>query len=212
MTLHHLREDYTAGEPLRRRDLAAEPVTQFRRWFDTACESEIYLPDAMTLATVDEAGRPNARIVVLRGVDERGFTFYSGGESRKGKELAATPQAALVFHWNRLERQVRVRGPIHDVPREEAEAYFAKRPRASCIAAWASPQSETIPDRDHLEARAREMEERFRDRDVPAPAAWRGYRVVPEEVEFWQGRESRLHDRFVYRRESETWRLSRLAP
>jgi len=206
-----LRREYRRAR-LRRVDLDPDPVAFFRRWFSEAEASGLCLPDAMTLATVDRDGAPNARMVVLRGVDERGFVFYTSRTSTKGRELEGSPRAALVFHWNELERQVRVRGPVERLPREESDAYFAKRPRGSQMSAAVSPQSEVIEGRDLLEARVRELSARIGEGPVPVPGTWTGYRVAPEEIEFWQGRESRLHDRFRYMRADGGFRIERLAP
>jgi pyridoxamine 5'-phosphate oxidase len=206
-----LRRDYRRAT-LRRTDLDADPFAFFRRWFAEAEAAGLYLPDAMTLATVDDSGAPNARVVVLRGVGEGGFVFYTSRASVKGREIEANPRAAIVFHWNELERQVRVRGAVERLPRPDSDAYFAKRPRASQLSAAVSPQSEVIADRDLLDARVEELRRRLGDGPVPVPEAWTGYRVLATEIEFWQGRESRLHDRFLYRKAGEDWRIERLAP
>jgi pyridoxamine 5'-phosphate oxidase len=206
-----LRKEYRRAT-LRRVDLDADPIAFFRRWFDEATAAGLYLPDAVALATVDADGAPNARMVVLRGVDERGFAFYTSRASAKGRELERDPRAALVFHWNELERQVRVRGKVERMPREESASYFGKRPRESQVSAAVSPQSEVIESRDLLEARVRELRKRIGDGPVPVPESWTGYRLAPFEIEFWQGRESRLHDRFRYVRADGPWRIERLAP
>ena len=166
----------------------------------------------MTLATVDASGRPSARIVLLKGADARGFAFYTNLESRKSREIAATGLAALVFWWEPLQRQVRVEGRVEPVPAPEADAYFASRPRGSRLGAWASPQSEAIASREVLDANLAEAEARFDGGEIPRPPFWGGWRVVPERVEFWQGRPSRLHDRFAFTREGGLWRTDRLAP
>jgi pyridoxamine 5'-phosphate oxidase len=206
-----LRREYRRAT-LRRVDLDPDPLAFFRRWFKEAEDAGLYLPDAMTLATVDADGAPNARMVVLRGVDARGFVFYTGSASTKGRELEGDPRAAIVFHWNELERQVRARGAVDRMPLAESARYFATRPRASQLGAAVSPQSEVIRGRDLLEARVRELAARIGDGPVPVPAHWAGYRLLPEEIEFWQGRESRLHDRFRYMRAAGGWRIDRLAP
>lgn len=207
-----LREEYR-NRGLRRDELAADPFAQFTRWFDEVVATDAYDPNAMVLATADTAGRPSARFVLLKGLDERGFAFYSNGDSPKAADLAANPRAALTFGWLELARQVRVTGVVEVVTDTEADAYWAGRPRGSQLGAWASDQSEVIADRGVLERHRAEVEERFAGVDVPRPARWGGWRVVPEAVEFWQGRPDRLHDRFRYRRGDATaWEIERLAP
>ncbi len=193
-------------------DLDADPVQQFRRWFEEARGSGLYEPNAMTLATATPDGGPAARMVLLKGVGPEGFDFFTSFDSRKGLELAANPRAALLFWWGPLERQVRIEGRIARVPDREADAYFATRPLESKIGAWASEQSAPIEGRHILEARAEEVRRRFPTGDVPRPPFWGGYRVEPGEIEFWQGRENRLHDRLVYRRSDEGWEIKRLQP
>jgi len=193
-------------------DVADDPVAQWRRWYDEAVASECVEPNAAIVATVDADGRPDARYVLVRDADERGFAFYTNVDSAKGRQLAAHPQAALTFGWLELHRQVRVRGRVEPVTAAEAEAYFTSRPRASRIGAWASPQSEVLPDRVALEARVAEADARFPGDDVPLPPFWGGFRVVHEELEFWQGRRSRLHDRLRYRPGPGGWIVERLAP
>jgi pyridoxamine 5'-phosphate oxidase len=191
----------------------ADPILQFRRWFDEAVGEDVFEPDAMTLATIDADGNPQARVVLLRGLDERGFTFYTNRESAKGRELAGHPRAALTFAWLEIFRQVRVTGEVSTLPDEESDTYFATRPRGAQIGAWASPQSAPLADRATLEARVAEVEQRFAKlADVPRPPFWGGYVVRPEVVELWQGRPDRLHDRVRYRRSGETWVIERLAP
>ena len=207
-----LREDYK-GHALDVTDVHADPILQFRRWFDEAVGEGVAEPDAMTLATVDAAGDPQARVVLLRGLDERGFAFYTNRESAKARELAGRPRAALTFGWLEIYRQVRVIGDVTTLPDEESDAYFATRPRGAQIGAWASPQSAPIADRATLEARVAEVEERFAGlAEVPRPPFWGGYVVRPETVELWQGRPNRLHDRVRYRRDGEAWVIERLAP
>lgn len=210
-----LRREYRAAR-LDEDAVAHEPIAQFRRWFDDAVQTAEGEPNAMTLATVSPDGRPAARVVLLKGVEEEadggGFLFFTNYGSDKGRMMAENPAVALVFHWHALERQVRVEGRAEPLPREMSVAYFAKRPRSSQLGAWASPQSEPVASREVLEARLAEVEARFADQEVPCPPAWGGYRVVPERVEFWQGRESRLHDRLVYVRANDAWTLVRLGP
>ena len=209
--LARMRQEY--GERgLRRSDLLADPLEQFTRWFDEARSAPILEPNAMTLATVDAAGQPSARTVLLKAVDRRGLTFYTNLESRKAREIAANPKSALLFWWPPQGRQVRFEGEIEPVDEAEADAYFATRPRGSQIGAWASAQSKVVADRAALDAAEREMEARFADGPVPRPPFWGGYRLVPVRVEFWQGRVNRLHDRLRYTRRGKGWDLERLAP
>jgi pyridoxamine 5'-phosphate oxidase len=193
-------------------DLAADPIDQFGRWFDDARDAGIRLPETTILATATADGAPSARAVLLKGVDGGGFVFFTNHESRKARELAENPRAALVFLWDALGRQVRIEGQVTRVPEPESEAYFRTRPLGSRIGAWASPQSAVIGGRDELEARVAEADVRFATRDVPLPPFWGGYRLLPEAVEFWQHRESRLHDRLRYRLDGEAWIVERLAP
>ena len=209
--LPDLRQSYDRST-LDRDDLPADPLDLFAAWFADAQAAGVPEPNAMTLATATPEGRPSARIVLLKGADARGFSFYTNHESRKGRELDAHPFAALVFWWGPLERQVRIEGRIERVGAAEADAYYASRPHGSRLGAWASPQSMEIPDRSVLDRRLAEAEAAH-PADVPRPAFWGGYRVIAEAVEFWQGRPSRLHDRFLYRRDAAgAWTPVRLAP
>ena len=214
MALADIRREYTSGG-LRRADLDANPVAQFQKWFT---EAEAALArhqldvNAATLATADKNGIPSARTVLLKGLDERGFIFFTNYDSRKGRELAQNPHAALVFYWQELERQICIAGSVTKTSREESENYFKSRPHGSRLAAWASNQSETVSDRAVLEARWQELEKKFAT-DIPLPPNWGGFILKPERIEFWQGRPSRLHDRFSYTRQpDDSWKIERLAP
>jgi len=197
--------------PLRETDFAADPFAQFDAWFAEA-SGALRQPEAIALATADRHGAPSVRMVLLKAWDERGFVFFTNYTSRKGGELAANPRGALVLYWEPLGRQVRAEGAIEHTSDEESDVYFASRPRASQVAAHASDQSQPLADRAELDAAFGELDRRFAGRDVPRPHDWGGFRLVPQEVEFWQHREDRLHDRLVYRREGDGWRLGRLAP
>jgi pyridoxamine 5'-phosphate oxidase len=206
-----LREEYTRAG-LRESETDPDPIEQFRRWFEEALEANLHEPNATTLATATSDGRPSARVVLLKGFDERGFVFYTNYEGRKGRELEENPCAALVFYWGELERQVRIEGRVSRVSEEESDAYYRSRPLGSRLGAWVSEQSRPVGDRATLEQRLRELEAEYREREVPRPPFWGGYRVEPEAVEFWQGRENRLHDRLLYRRSDEGWSMVRLQP
>jgi pyridoxamine 5'-phosphate oxidase len=212
MSLSDLRRDYTLAG-LTEADLDPDPIAQFRAWFDEAQVARGAEPNAMSVATVDVEGRPSVRTVLLKGLDERGFVFFTNYGSAKGRALTENPRAELLFYWAELERQVRIAGRVEQTSRAETEAYFRSRPIGNQIGALVSPQSEVIPNRDVLEQRYIELERQYESGDVPLPDHWGGYRVVPETIEFWQGRKSRLHDRLRYRREgSDAWLVERLAP
>ena len=206
------RSDY-GRSTLERGDLDPDPLVQFERWLAEAVAADLVEPSAMTLATVGEGGQPDARIVLLRGTGDGGFQFFTNHDSKKGRDLAAHPAAALVFFWNELERQVRVRGSVSVVDSARSQAYFASRPRASQLGAWLSRQSDEAPDGSDFPTGINALERRFAGVDVPMPALWGGYHVTPHEIEFWQGRPSRLHDRFLYRRVRDgEWDVARLYP
>lgn len=198
--------------PLDEAHVDADPIVQFGHWFADAETADLIEPTAMTLATADAGGRPSARMVLLKGFDQRGFVFYTNYGSRKADELAGNPSAALVFWWPSLQRQVRVEGIVERVTREESEAYFRTRPLGSQLGAWASAQSQVIAGRAELERRLEELEARYGDGEVPLPPFWGGYRVHPEVIEFWQNRPNRLHDRLRYRRVPDGWTIERLSP
>jgi pyridoxamine 5'-phosphate oxidase len=209
----HARKEYEQAT-LDETTVARDPIRQFAAWYDDAVAAGVPEPEAMTLATATPAGRPSARVVLLRGFDARGFCFYTNYGSHKGRELTANPHAALTFHWPDLERQIRIEGRVEQTTAAESDEYFRTRPSTSRIGAWSSPQSEVISDRGSLEA----LFARFRadhpdDSAIPRPPNWGGFRVVPERIEFWQGRPSRLHDRLRFRRDADgAWILERLAP
>jgi pyridoxamine 5'-phosphate oxidase len=210
VSLAELRKDY-ALKSLDERDVDRDPLKQFGVWMVEAIHAQVPEPTAMTLATADESGRPSARIVLLKGVDARGFVFFTNYDSRKGRQLQRNPAAAMTFLWKELERQVRIEGRVEKVSVQESDDYFATRPLGSRIGAWASPQSEPIENRQWLERRWAELTAHHGDMP-PRPPHWGGYRLMPEYIEFWQGRLSRLHDRIAYTRSGKDWTLSRLAP
>lgn len=207
----HLREEYRLAT-LDVGDVDADPLAQFRRWFEEAQAAKVHEPNAMALATADADGTPNVRMVLLKEATDRGFVFFTDYRSQKGAELAANARAALCFWWGPLERQVRIRGPIAKVSAAESAAYFVQRPRGSRLGAWASAQSSVIATRDELERRHEALDAKHPGDDVPIPSHWGGYRVTPESYEFWQGRQSRLHDRLRYAPNGAVWVIERLSP
>ena len=211
MNLADLRREYTQAG-LRRAELDPDPLAQFQKWFQQAHDAGVLEPSCMTLATADQDGRPSSRVVLLKNVDERGFSFFTNYESRKGRELAENPRAALTLHWREPERQVCVIGDVTKLAREESEKYFHSRPRGSQLGAWVSHQGEVIADHSVLEAELVVLEKKYPD-EVPLPPYWGGYVLAPLEIQFWQGRPNRLHDRFRYTRQPDGgWKIERLAP
>jgi pyridoxamine 5'-phosphate oxidase len=210
----NLRVDYQADELLES-NANPNPMLQFKQWFEAALEDNIPEPNAMVIATIDERGRPAARVVLLKETTERGFVFYTNYESRKGQELAANPNIAVAFNWLEHQQQVRIEGRVEKLSAAQSDRYFQSRPKGSQIGAWVSPQSQEIPHREFLEQKKKEIETAYADADkLPRPENWGGYLIIPDTIEFWQGRTSRLHDRLVYRREAEgqDWKIVRLAP
>lgn len=210
--ISEIRTEYTKAS-LDQSTIEKNPIVQFEKWFHEALEAEVMEANAMTLSTVTESGRPTARIVLLKGIEQNKFLFYTNYQSQKGKELDNNPACALTFFWPELERQVRIEGISERLESSVSEVYFQSRPRSSQVGAWASPQSTIIKDRSLLEERAREIEKRFAGKEtLPKPKQWGGYAIEPHEIEFWQGRPSRLHDRIVYYRSENEWVVHRLAP
>lgn len=208
-----LRQNYTFTDLLET-EVDSDPIKQFATWFEEALNADLLEPNAMTLATASGDGKPSARIVLLKGYDERGFVFYTNYESTKGRQLIANPQAALVFLWDKLERQIRIEGKVVKLDGEESDNYFHSRPVGSQIGAWTSDQSRVIPNREVLEKRQQELVQKYSDgATIPRPPHWGGFRLIPDAIEFWQGRPSRLHDRLVYRLQDDaTWKIVRLSP
>jgi pyridoxamine 5'-phosphate oxidase len=209
--LQNLRQDYRVAS-LSENDVAANPFLQFNKWFSDAVDAQLYEPNVMTFATADSDGKPSARIVLLKGFDENGFVFYTNYESRKANDLVENPQAAAVFFWAELERQVRIEGIVSKIDTETSEAYFHSRPIGSQIGAIASPQSSVITDRSILEEKVSMLTAQYEGKVIPKPDNWGGYLIEPKRIEFWQGRSSRLHDRIIYDFIEGTWKISRLAP
>ena len=207
-----LRQNYTRAG-LSEADVNSDPIEQFKTWFEQALDANLIEPNAMTIATATPEGKPTARIVLLKGVSDLGFVFYTNYESQKGQQLIANPYAALVFLWDKLERQVRIEGEVEKLSTEESAEYFHSRPKGSQLGAIASDQSRIIPNREILEQRLSELQEKYADETVPLPDRWGGFRVVPNRIEFWQGRPSRLHDRLVYDLQDDgSWEINRLSP
>jgi pyridoxamine 5'-phosphate oxidase len=207
-----LRKEYSQAELLESA-INPDPIPQFALWFQQALESNLQEPNAMTIATIGQDGLPNARIVLLKDFDARGFVFFTNYRSQKGQELAANPQAAIVFLWAELERQVRIQGTVEKVSPTESDYYFHTRPLGSQLGAWASEQSDVIISRDILETKLKAIETQYENQDIPRPDHWGGYRVLPSTIEFWQGRKNRLHDRLRYKRlDNQQWLIERLCP
>ncbi len=211
MDLASLRKEYTLDQ-LRAENLDPDPIKQFQKWFRDAVTASEHEPNAMVLATTEKTAHPSARVLLLKGVDQRGFTFFTNYLSRKGRELDQNPRAAMVFYWAKTERQVCIAGAVSKLSREESEEYFKSRPRGNRLGAWASRQSEVIESREQLEEQMLRIEAQYPGEDIPMPSHWGGYLLAPERIEFWQGRPNRLHDRFCYTREGDRWKVQRLSP
>ncbi|MCX2449976.1 pyridoxamine 5'-phosphate oxidase [Pedobacter sp. PLR] len=209
--LHDLRQEYRSAE-LAETDVESNPILQFKKWFTEAVNSRLFEPNVMTLATANASGKPSARILLLKGFDEDGFVFYTNYNSDKGKDLAENPNAAMVFFWPELERQVRIEGTVRKIAEEDSTAYFHSRPPGSQIGATASPQSSIIPNREILEEKVKQLTREFEGKEIPRPLHWGGYLLSPTHIEFWQGRPSRLHDRLNYQLVEGSWIINRLAP
>lgn len=211
-TIADLRKDYTL-QGLSETEVNPNPFIQFKQWFDQALSAQLPEPNAMTIATTTPDGSPSARMVLLKDFDERGFVFFTNYNSRKGQELAENPQAALVFWWAELERQVRIVGRVEKTSEAESDQYFYSRPANSRLGAWASDQSAVIASREVLEQQMQELQSKYENQEIPRPPHWGGLRVIPTEIEFWQGRSSRLHDRLLYTRlDDNSWKIQRLSP
>ena len=211
MDLYELKEGYIS-ESLNEQDVALSPIDQFKLWFGEAATVKVYEPNAAILATASKSGIPSARVILLKGFSDNGFEFFTNYNSRKGKELDENPNAALVYYWPELEREVRIEGKVEKLSSEESDRYFETRPVGSRLGAWASPQSQIIEDRDWLESKHNEFREKYKHGQVPRPSEWGGYRIKPSIIEFWQGRQNRLHDRIQYSFENKKWIIRRLAP
>ncbi|MBV9455845.1 MAG: pyridoxamine 5'-phosphate oxidase [Rubrobacter sp.] len=212
MDLQRLRKEYTRAG-LAEADADPDPIEQFDKWFNEALAANLHEPNAVTLATATRDGRPSARVVLLKGYDDRGFVFYTSYDGRKSRELEENPRCTLVFYWGELERQVRIEGRAKRISGEESDAYYRSRPRGSQLGSWASAQSRSVEDRGILEKRLRELDATYEGSEIPRPPFWGGYRIEPGAIEFWQGRENRLHDRLLYSRvDSGGWRIERLQP